>query len=170
MSVPSALLDSHNRVIRDLRISITDRCNFNCAYCLPETEEAANFFQPVAPGAKSSAPIPGKLPYPWKPRSQILSFEEIVRVIQVAASFGVDKIRITGGEPLAQLKPCLELMNELCDKGYSVSLETSGSIDVSNVDIRVCKVMDLKAPDSGEMSKNLYSNIEHLDKKNSFQG
>ena len=100
MSVPSALLDSHNRVIRDLRISITDRCNFNCAYCLPETEEAANFFQPVAPGAKSSAPIPGKLPYLWKPRSQILSFEEIVRVIQVAASFGVDKIRLTGGEPL----------------------------------------------------------------------
>lgn len=73
-------------------------------------------------------------------------------------------ICITGGEPLAQLKPCLELMTILCDKGYSVSIETSGSIDVSQVDKRVTKVMDLKAPDSGEMSKNLYSNIEHLDK------
>jgi len=128
MSGPSVLLDSHNRVIRDLRISITDRCNFNCAYCLPETEEAANFFQPVTPGAKSSPPIPGKLPYPWKPRSQILSFEEIVRVVKVAASFGVDKIRITGGEPLLR-RDVESLISQIAaiDSIRDLSLTTNGT-------------------------------------------
>jgi len=128
MSGPSVLQDSHNRVIRDLRISITDRCNFNCTYCLPETEEAANFFQPVALGAKSNTPVPGKLPYPWKPRSQILSFEEIVRVTQVAASFGVDKIRITGGEPL--LRQGVEsLISQITAIGMirDLSLTTNGT-------------------------------------------
>ncbi|MCW8879612.1 MAG: 7-carboxy-7-deazaguanine synthase QueE [Kangiellaceae bacterium] len=80
-------------------------------------------------------------------------------------SYNPQHICVTGGEPLAQKKPCEELMSILCDKGYSVSIETSGAIDVSSVDKRVTKVMDLKAPDSGEMSKNLYSNIEHLDNK-----
>ena len=91
MSLPGVLHDSHNRVIRDLRISITDRCNFNCVYCLPETEEAEHL---------SPATVTGKRPFPWKPRSQLLSFEEIVRVARVVASLGVEKIRITGGEPL----------------------------------------------------------------------
>jgi len=89
---------------------------------------------------------------------------ELPALIEKIESYQPQNICITGGEPLAQLKPCLELMKQLCDKGFSVSLETSGSIDVSRVDNRVCKVMDLKAPDSGEMSKNLYKNIEHLDK------
>jgi len=79
-------------------------------------------------------------------------------------SYNPQNICITGGEPLAQLKPCLELMIHLCEKGYLVSLETSGSIDVSKVDSRVSKIMDLKPPDSGEMNKNLYSNITHLRK------
>ena len=91
MSLPGVLHDSHNRVIRDLRISITDRCNFNCVYCLPETEEAERL---------SPATASGKRPFPWKPRSQLLSFEEIARVARVVASLGVEKIRITGGEPL----------------------------------------------------------------------
>ena len=89
-------------------------------------------------------------------------FPELVEKIE---GFKPQNICITGGEPLAQLEPCLELMKLLCDKKYPVSLETSGSIDVSKVDERVTKVMDLKAPDSGEMSKNLYSNIDYLTPK-----
>lgn len=83
-------------------------------------------------------------------------------LISKIESFNPQNICITGGEPLAQLKPCLQLMQQLCEKGFNVSLETSGSIDISGVDPRVSKVMDLKAPDSGEMSKNRYSNIQHL--------
>lgn len=70
-------------------------------------------------------------------------------------------ITVTGGEPLAQ-KACLELLTVLCDEGYEVSLETSGALDISNVDTRVSRVMDLKTPASGEEQKNLYSNIELL--------
>jgi 7-carboxy-7-deazaguanine synthase len=69
---------------------------------------------------------------------------------------------VTGGEPLAQ-KNCLPLLGALCDAGYEVSLETSGALDVSGVDARVVKVLDLKTPASGEMEKNLWSNLEHLD-------
>lgn len=90
---------------------------------------------------------------------------ELPQLIKKIESFKPQNICITGGEPLAQLKPCLELMRALCEKHYSVSLETSGSIDISNVDDRVIKVMDLKAPESGEMSKNLYSNIDYLTKQ-----
>jgi len=89
---------------------------------------------------------------------------ETADLIEKIESYQPQNICITGGEPLAQLAPCLELMQLLCDKGYILSLETSGSIDISEVDHRVSKVMDLKAPDSGEMSKNLYSNIEYLGK------
>ena len=68
---------------------------------------------------------------------------------------------VTGGEPLAQ-KPCLDLLTALCDAGYSVSLETSGALDVSGVDARVSKIMDLKAPGSGEAAKNRLANLAHL--------
>lgn len=87
--------------------------------------------------------------------------EDLLKKIE---SYQPQHICITGGEPLAQKQPCEELMQALCDKGYQVSIETSGAIDIAGVDSRVTKVMDLKAPDSGEMTKNLYSNIEHLDK------
>jgi len=70
-------------------------------------------------------------------------------------------VTVTGGEPLAQ-PACIELMSKLADQGYKVSLETSGALDVSKVDPRVVKVMDLKTPSSGELSKNLYQNIDHL--------
>lgn len=70
-------------------------------------------------------------------------------------------VTVTGGEPLAQ-PACLPLLQQLCDKGYSVSLETSGALDVSGVDVRVSKVMDIKTPSSGECHRNLYSNIESL--------
>ena len=65
---------------------------------------------------------------------------------------------VTGGEPLAQ-PACLDLLTALLDLGYTVSLETSGALDVSAVDPRAIKVMDLKTPSSGELSRNLYTKI-----------
>jgi cyclic pyranopterin phosphate synthase len=99
MAQATALSDSFGRVMRDVRISLTDRCNFRCLYCLPETEEAANFyrtrFDPV------HNPLPQKLRMPdWKPRSEILTFEEIERLVRLFTGLGIDKIRLTGGEPL----------------------------------------------------------------------
>lgn len=85
-------------------------------------------------------------------------------VIAEAEQYGTRYITVTGGEPLAQ-PGCLELMTRLLDKGYRVSLETSGALDVSAVDPRVVKVMDLKTPSSGELAKNLYQNIDHLTTK-----
>ncbi len=70
-------------------------------------------------------------------------------------------VTVTGGEPLAQ-KNCLLLLRELCDVGYSVSLETSGALEVSEVDARVSKILDIKTPGSGEVEKNLWSNLAHL--------
>lgn len=70
-------------------------------------------------------------------------------------------VTVTGGEPLAQ-KNCLTLLRLLCDAGYQVSLETSGALDVSSVDKRVMKVLDIKTPASGEVEKNLWSNLELL--------
>lgn len=70
-------------------------------------------------------------------------------------------VTVTGGEPLAQ-KQCPELLNMLCDEGYEVSLETSGALDISTVDERVSRVMDLKTPASKEEEKNRYQNIELL--------
>jgi 7-carboxy-7-deazaguanine synthase len=68
---------------------------------------------------------------------------------------------VTGGEPLVQ--PTVHhLMKSLCDKGYQVSIETSGALDISNVDLRVIKVLDIKTPGSGEVEKNLISNIKYL--------
>ncbi len=93
-SAPS-LVDSFGRTMRDLRISITDRCNFRCLYCLPETEEAANFYRDRFVPAKAK-----EINYSWKPKSQFLTYEEIERVVQVGAECGISKIRLTGGEPL----------------------------------------------------------------------
>lgn len=68
------------------------------------------------------------------------------------------QVCVTGGEPLAQ-KECLPLLSALCDAGYEVSLETSGALDIAGVDPRVARVMDLKAPDSGEGDKNRLENL-----------
>ena len=75
MNTP-ALTDSHGRAIRDLRISITDRCNFRCFYCMPT--EAME----------------------WQPKAEILSYEEIIRLTKIFVSLGVNKLRVTGGEPM----------------------------------------------------------------------
>lgn len=85
----------------------------------------------------------------------------VVGVVKRVAEFACPTICVTGGEPLAQ-KPCRELLTALCDAGYSVSLETSGALDISGIDARVARIVDLKAPDSGECARNLWSNLEHL--------
>lgn len=83
------------------------------------------------------------------------SFDDILARV---AELGAPYVCVTGGEPLAQ-KRVLPLMKLLCDAGYEVSLETSGSIDVSQVDPRVSRIVDLKTPDSLESHRNLMSNL-----------
>jgi 7-carboxy-7-deazaguanine synthase len=82
-------------------------------------------------------------------------------ILGEVAGYGAHHVCVTGGEPLAQ-KRCLALLERLCDAGYAVSLETSGALDVAGVDARVRKVVDLKAPGSGESARNLWSNLDHL--------
>jgi cyclic pyranopterin phosphate synthase len=96
MTGANLLVDSHGRTLRDLRVSITDRCNFRCLYCLPETEAAQNFYRGHWAHMPDSAPIVQQ----WVPKSNLLAFEEIERVIRVAVGLGIRKIRLTGGEPL----------------------------------------------------------------------
>lgn len=88
----------------------------------------------------------------------LFSIEEILTTV---ASWQPRYVCVTGGEPLAQ-KACWPLLKALCDAGYHVSLETSGAIDVDGVDARVSKVLDFKTPASGEVQRNLYSNVDHL--------
>ena len=92
------MIDSHGRTLRDLRISVTDRCNFRCLYCLPETEAAANFYQ--SRGAHSVAEAATRLTRQWQPHASMLTFEEIERAARIAVGLGIEKIRLTGGEPL----------------------------------------------------------------------
>ncbi len=82
-------------------------------------------------------------------------------VLIEVARHGARQVCVTGGEPLAQ-KACLPLLAALCDAGYSVSLETSGALDIAAVDPRVSRIMDLKAPASGESDKNLWDNLARL--------
>jgi len=82
-------------------------------------------------------------------------------ILDEVASYGAHYVCVTGGEPLAQ-KACTELLVELCDAGYEVSLETSGAMDISEVDTRVSRVMDLKTPGSGEQQRNRLDNLDEL--------
>lgn len=86
---------------------------------------------------------------------------DIADIVEQVQSYSPKYVTVTGGEPLAQ-KSCYELLSVLCDLGVEVSLETSGAIDISDVDPRVICVMDIKTPASGEESKNKYNNIAKL--------
>ena len=87
-----------------------------------------------------------------------LTLDEILGRV---AALGAHYVTLTGGEPLAQKQAPL-LLQRLADAGYSVSLETSGALDVSAVDPRISKILDLKTPGSGECERNLWSNLAHL--------
>ena len=82
-------------------------------------------------------------------------------ILDQVAQYGARHVCVTGGEPLAQ-KNCLPLLTALCDAGYDVSLETSGALDISGVDPRVARIVDLKAPGSGESERNHWQNLERL--------
>jgi 7-carboxy-7-deazaguanine synthase len=83
------------------------------------------------------------------------------QILERVASYGARYVTVTGGEPLAQ-KQSIALMKRLCDAGYDVSLETGGSLDTSQVDPRVSVILDIKTPGSGEVQKNLWTNLDHL--------
>ena len=87
-----------------------------------------------------------------------MALSEIMRTVQ---DYGAHHVTVTGGEPLAQPQ-CIDLLSQLCDVGYRVSLETSGAMPIADVDSRVVKIVDLKTPGSGEVGRNLYDNIPLL--------
>ncbi|MGH8119075.1 MAG: 7-carboxy-7-deazaguanine synthase QueE [Gammaproteobacteria bacterium] len=82
-------------------------------------------------------------------------------ILRETARYRTRYVTVTGGEPLAQ-KGCLDLMTQLCDEGYHVSLETGGALDISGVDDRVARILDIKTPGSGESKKNRLANLAHL--------
>lgn len=92
------------------------------------------------------------------------STQTLEQILHEVAQYQAHYVCVTGGEPLAQ-KACHDLLSALCDAGYSVSLETSGAMDISQVDDRVSVIMDIKTPGSGEESKNLWTNIPYLKAK-----
>ena len=102
--VVTETLDTLHRPMRDLRVSVTDRCNFRCTYCMPFDE------------------------YTWIERNQVLSFEEIVRLARIFRDFGIQKVRLTGGEPLVRrnLDRLVRQLTEL--QGLEVSLTTNGAL------------------------------------------
>ncbi|NOT46700.1 MAG: GTP 3',8-cyclase MoaA [Acidobacteria bacterium] len=98
------LLDAHNRTIRDLRISLTDRCNFRCFYCLPHGEPS------------------------WAKKEKLLSFEELEYLAEIFVSLGIEKIRLTGGEPLIRrdVPVLVEKLSRLKPKLSDIALTTNG--------------------------------------------
>lgn len=88
-------------------------------------------------------------------------WQEIDDVVQTVQRYATRRVCVTGGEPLAQ-KRCHDLLRRLCDEGFYVSLETSGALPVDQVDPRVIKILDLKAPASGESARNDWNNLNHL--------
>jgi cyclic pyranopterin phosphate synthase len=111
--VPEPLVDPHGRTVRDLRISITDRCNFRCTYCMPHEGMT------------------------WLPRSELLTYEELTRVARVCVErYGFESIRITGGEPTVRAHLPV-LIERLAGLGVDVSMTTNAAtLDVLAADLR----------------------------------
>ena len=93
---------------------------------------------------------------------------EIDAILDEVKKYNTSHITVTGGEPLAQ-KNCIDLLRQLCDQNYDVSIETSGAILVDEVDNRVIKVLDLKTPASGELTKNKFENFVLLNKEDQIK-
>src|SRR2546425_8382172 len=102
-----ALVDTRERPMRDLRISVTDRCNFRCVYCMPREMFGAD--------------------HPFLPYSAILSFEEVTRLARIFVGLGVQKIRLTGGEPLVR-RELHRLVAMLAELPVEITLTTNGSL------------------------------------------
>ena len=92
------------------------------------------------------------------------SRHSIESILDQVASYPTRLVCVTGGEPLAQ-PDCVDLLHALCDRGHEVSLETSGALSTEAVDTRVSVVLDLKTPGSGEVSRNLWDNIDRLQRR-----
>ena len=99
------LSDHYQRPLKDLRISVTDRCNFRCTYCMPLDE------------------------YEWLEKSEVLSFEEITRLVRLFVRLGVEKVRLTGGEPMARrdLETLIAKLSAL-ENAPELCLTTNGSL------------------------------------------
>lgn len=93
---------------------------------------------------------------------------DLGEILARVAAFDTTSVCVTGGEPLAQ-KNALPLLTALCDAGYSVSLETSGALDISRVDPRVARIVDIKPPGSGEMPRNRWENLAHLTRQDEIK-
>ena len=95
-------------------------------------------------------------------------WHDVDALVDQVTAFSVRHVCVTGGEPLAQ-RACLDLLTALCDRGLSVSLETSGAMDVGPVDPRVSRIVDIKTPGSGEVERNLWRNLERLEAKDEIK-
>jgi len=83
-------------------------------------------------------------------------------ILEKVRGYGCKLVEITGGEPLVQKRECCELVIRLCDEGFTVLIETGGSLDTSVLDARVIKILDVKCPGSGELHRNFWANLERL--------
>lgn len=88
-------------------------------------------------------------------------WKSLDEIVDQTRAYGVRHVCVTGGEPLAQ-RNCRELLQRLCDAGLTVSLETSGALDVAGIDHRVARIVDIKTPDSGESQRMLWDHFEDL--------
>jgi 7-carboxy-7-deazaguanine synthase len=86
----------------------------------------------------------------------------IAAVLEQVRGYNCQLVEITGGEPLVQKRECCELVTQLCDEGYTVLIETGGSLDASVLDNRAIKILDVKCPGSGEAERNCWANLETL--------
>ncbi len=86
----------------------------------------------------------------------------VAAVMEQVRSYGCKLVEVTGGEPLVQKQPCCALVTQLCDEGYTVLIETGGSLDASVLDKRAIKILDVKCPGSGEAERNFWANLETL--------
>lgn len=95
-------------------------------------------------------------------------FLEINEIMQIVKQYKAKYVTLTGGEPLAQ-RDSISLLNSLIEQEYIVSLETSGALDISSINPKVIKILDIKTPDSGESKKNLFKNIQYLNLKDQIK-
>ena len=137
------MIDKYGREIDYLRISLTDRCNLRCIYCMPEE------------GVKSLS------------HAEILTYDEILRICRCAADLGIRKIKLTGGEPLVHTDSA-ELVSKLTEIGCDVNIETNGAVDIVDFLGKVPKsdnlffTIDYKLPSSGMTDKMIWNNFINL--------